>query len=106
MASGAVPKYFQIAKCFRDEGGRKDRQPEFTQIDIEMSFVAGAADVAKEGEMRSTWGIGGGEVRELVEGMVKRIWKEVKGEELEGWFRVMPYDVAMDVVSWPVTQSI
>ena len=49
--------------------------------------------------MRSTWAIGGQEVREVIEGLVKRVWREVKGVDLEGWFRVMPYDVAMDVVS-------
>ncbi len=81
IASGAVPKYFQMARCFRDEGGRKDRQPEFTQVDLEMAFADGQA------------------VRDVVEAMVKRIWREVKGVELEAWFRVMPYEVAMDVVS-------
>ena len=68
-----------------------------------MAFVGGAADNPEEGAMRSTWGIGGGEVREVVEGLVKKIWKEVKGVDLEGWFRVMPYDVAMDVVSAQAT---
>jgi len=63
-----------------------------------MAFASGSAEVVPEGGMRSTWAIGGQEVREVIEGLVKRIWKEVKGVELEGWFRVMPYDVAMDVV--------
>lgn len=64
-----------------------------------MAFTSGSAEQVAEGGMRSTWAIGGQEVREVVEGLVKKVWKEVKGVELEGWFRVMPYDVAMDVVS-------
>jgi len=104
ISSGLTSKYFQVARCFRDESGRKDRQAEFTQVDIEMGFVSGspvpASSAGPGEEMRSTWRIGGGEVREVIEGLIKKIWKEVEGVDLPGWFQVMPYDVAMDVVSW------
>ena len=75
---GGVEKYFQIAKCFRDEDLRADRQPEFTQLDIEMSFVE-KEDVMNE-----------------IEGLAKYVFKNVTGEEANYIFQKMPYAEAMD----------
>ncbi|KAG9119035.1 hypothetical protein FRC07_006162, partial [Ceratobasidium sp. 392] len=91
VCSGAVDKYYQIARCFRDEDGRKDRQPEFTQIDMEMAFV-GWGDAVDVGD---GWRIGGREVKNVVEGLVGSIWKEIKGIELDKRFPVMRYEDAM-----------
>jgi aspartyl-tRNA synthetase len=71
-------RYFQIVKCFRDEDLRADRQPEFTQIDIEMSFI----------EREDIYGI--------MEGLVATLWKDVGGVELKRPFDRMSYTEAMD----------
>jgi aspartyl-tRNA synthetase len=76
---GGLDKYFQIARCYRDEDARGDRQPEFTQIDIEMSFVT-AEDVYK-----------------LVEGMMKKIFKDAIGYDLKTPFPRIAYDESMEL---------
>ncbi len=73
-------RYFQIAKCFRDEDLRANRQPEFTQIDLEMSFVEDETDVMYP-----------------VEGLIRRIFKDSIGMDLpEGHFRTMSWQEAME----------
>jgi aspartyl-tRNA synthetase len=76
MVSG-FERYYQIVKCFRDEDLRADRQPEFTQIDIEMSF----------GEQEDLF--------EILEGLIKSIFT-VAGKEVQTGFKVIPYEEAMD----------
>ncbi len=76
MISG-FDRYMQIVKCFRDEDLRSDRQPEFTQVDVEMSFI--------ERE----------DIFELIEGLFKIIWKDVLGIDIQTPFLKMSYSEAM-----------
>ena len=75
MMSG-FDRYYQIVKCFRDEDLRADRQPEFTQIDVETSFMSAP------------------QVREVMERMIRELWLEVKGVDL-GAFPQMTFEEAM-----------
>lgn len=76
MMSG-FEKYYQIARCFRDEDLRADRQPEFTQVDIETSFMTSD------------------EIMEMTERMMQQVLKDVKGIDIELPLQRMPYDEAM-----------
>ncbi|KAI0254287.1 tRNA synthetases class II-domain-containing protein, partial [Lactifluus subvellereus] len=91
MCSGGVDRYYQLARCFRDEDGRKDRQPEFTQIDLEMAFVSWG-DPNPEVD---PWRIGGHEVRDVVEVLIRSIWAQIEKVSLPDRFRVMTYHDAM-----------
>ena len=75
---GSMDRYYQIARCFRDEDSRKDRQPEFTQIDMEMSFVD-----AKD-------------IQDMIEGLIAYVWKGLYGKELRTPFMRIGYREAME----------
>jgi aspartyl-tRNA synthetase len=77
LMMAGMDRYYQIARCFRDEDLRADRQPEFTQLDIEMAFVQER------------------DVQDLVEGMVRHVFKQVADIELPQPFPRMPYSEAM-----------
>lgn len=76
LMAGGMEKYFQVARCFRDEDSRADRQPEFTQLDIEMSFV-------NEHDLQS-----------LVERMLSYVYRKLFNKELAIPFERMTYDMA------------
>lgn len=77
MVAG-VERYYSVARCFRDEDLRADRQPEFTQIDMEMSFI----------EREDMYG--------LIEGMLKKVWKDVLDVDIPTPFPRLPYPEAMN----------
>lgn len=74
---GGIERYFQLARCYRDEDQRADRQLEFTQVDIEMSFID------RE------------DIYALIEGLVKRVWKVALDRDIETPFRRMSFEEAM-----------
>ncbi|MCP3025576.1 aspartate--tRNA ligase [Halobacillus sp. A5] len=78
LMMGGFEKYYQIARCFRDEDLRADRQPEFTQVDIETSFMSME------------------EIMAMTERMMKKVMNEVKGIDVASPFQRMPYDEAME----------
>lgn len=73
-----MDRYFQIARCFRDEDLRANRQPEFTQVDVEMSFVDKEDDII-----------------DMLEGLFKRLFKEIKGMDIQFPLMRLPYSEAI-----------
>lgn len=78
LMMGGMDRYYQVARCFRDEDSRADRQPEFTQLDMEMSFV----------DMK--------DIQDTIEGLMAHIWKRLYNEELRIPFRRISFDEAMN----------
>lgn len=78
LMNAGFDRYYQIVKCFRDEDLRGDRQPEFTQVDLETSFLSEQ------------------EIQDIVEGMIAKVMKETKGIEVSLPFPRMSYDLAMN----------
>ena len=85
MCAG-VDKYFQLARCYRDEDLRADRQPEFTQVDIEMSFI--------ERE----------DIYNLIEGLLKRVWKTALDIDVPTPFPRIPFEEVMN--RWGIDLSL
>lgn len=79
LMNAGFDRYYQIVKCFRDEDLRGDRQPEFTQVDMETSFLSEQ------------------EIQEITEGLIARVMKETKGIEVTLPFPWMKYDDAMSL---------
>ena len=79
LMNAGFDRYYQIVKCFRDEDLRGDRQPEFTQVDLETSFLTEQ------------------EIQDITEGLIARVMKETKGIEVMLPFPRMKYDDAMDL---------
>ncbi|MFM7816895.1 MAG: aspartate--tRNA ligase, partial [Verrucomicrobiota bacterium] len=75
---GGVERYFQLARCYRDEDLRADRQPEFTQVDIEMSFID------RE------------DIYALIEGLLKRVWKTALGMDIPTPFKRIAFEEALN----------
>lgn len=78
LMNAGFDRYYQIVKCFRDEDLRGDRQPEFTQVDLETSFLSEQ------------------EIQDIVEGMIAKVMKDTKGIEVKLPFPRMAYDDAMN----------
>jgi len=79
LMAGGIEKYYQVARCFRDEDLRADRQPEFTQLDLEMSFISEK------------------DIQEIIEQLLKYVWKKGLGIDIQTPFTRMVYDEAFSL---------